>query len=163
MRSDYVVVGKISQLSGNPETIQQLISTAELKFSNIDKKVIRKIIVTSISLIAVGLIEAHGIPVSAATIGQQAIETAASPYSAPAQLGAITSFIKWLISIIRWMVSIVIGLIATYAGFKMSTDISGSGVSEAKKILKNCASGAFFVQFGATLADFFISKLSSFL
>lgn len=77
------------------------------------------------------------------------------------KLDSIFAFIDWLIWLARIIISSVIGLITTYAGWKWSTDLSSGGVSDAKKILKNCAWGMFWVQFGATIANFFVDKMQS--
>lgn len=91
------------------------------------------------------------------------ISFAAETYERPPELDPIFAYIDWLIWLFRVIVSSIIGLIATFAGYKWSTDLSPSGVSEAKKILKNCAVGLFYVQFGATIANYFVDKLQSFL
>lgn len=87
------------------------------------------------------------------------VALAGSPYKQPVNLNPVFEFVDWLIFMIRLITSVVIGLISTVAGYKWGTDISGSGQAEAKKILKNCASGLFWVWLGSTIVSVFVNKL----
>lgn len=80
-------------------------------------------------------------------------------YKEPVNLTPVFEFVDWLIFIIRLATSTIIGLISTVAGYKWGTDISGSGQTEAKKILKNCAAGLFWVWLGSTIVSVFVNKL----
>lgn len=80
-------------------------------------------------------------------------------YKEPVNLKPVFEFIDWLVFMVRLATSTVIGLISTVAGYKWGTDISGSGQAEAKKILKNCAAGLFWVWLGSTIVSVFVNKL----
>lgn len=169
--SDYVVVGKFSQINIEEIFSEKIIERVERSVSSkFNSKIVRSVIAAGIA-IAIGAIlqdttfaaEIHN---TFAGYDQAAVEVMARPngsgYSEPTQLHAILKFIDWLIFMVRWIVSSIIGLICSYAGHKWATDISGNGVAEAKKILKNCAVGVFWVQFGATIGNYFVDKLASF-
>lgn len=153
----YKVIGKISD-----DKVKSMFKVNSLEdvFSSLSEKTHYKRISKSIIIGAFTIVSMTMFGDTSFALGE---ELNTDKYKKPDDLDAIFAFIDWLILLTRIIVSSVIGLIATYAGHKWATDLSASGVSEAKKILKNCAWGLFVVHFGATIANFFINKLQSLL
>lgn len=172
MRNDYVVVGKFSEVNLEEIFGEKIVERIEKSInSKFSRSVIRSVVVAGIAVAFAAILQdttfAAEIHNTFANHTQATMEVMARPngngYSEPTQLRAILKFIDWLIFMVRWIVSSIIGLIATYAGYRWATDISGSGVADAKKILKNAAVGIFFVQFGAIIGNYFVDKLASFV
>lgn len=158
---DYVVIGKISEVDF--ESLLKEKINEKIEKPNVKKAIIKVLITTSAAILTASILEGCGIGNSAyaSTLNDSMVVGAAGAYKEPIQLRPVLNFIDWLIYMVRLIVSAVIGLIATYAGYKWSTDISGNGSSEAKKILKNSAIGLFWVHFGATIANFVVDKMKS--
>lgn len=150
MGKGYVIVGKF-----NDEHVKKMFNNEkdviieEKSLQN--KKILKGIIVTVLMLTVSSMLgdTVHANPYN---------EIENSPDIKP-----VLEFIDWLVYMLRWIFSSVLGLIATYAGYRWGTDISSSGVTEAKKILKNAAIGLFWVQFGASVVNFVLDKLQSFV
>jgi hypothetical protein len=164
MRSQYQVVGKISEISFNDLIVK------EEKTLNIDKKKLKMVALAAATILIASALQDHAFAASTAgdvihsftTHGGEAIPVNGT-YKAPSELKTLLSFIDWLIWLFRVIVSSVIGLIATYAGYKWSTDITGDGQNAAKKILKNCFVGAILVWTGTTIANYFVGVLNGLL
>lgn len=156
------VVGKISEIS-----INDLIIEKE-GLLNIDKKQLKIIALSAATILIASALQDHAFAAETASnvvhgiINHGAVEVSGA-YQAPSQLGTLLKFIDWLIWLFRVIVSSVIGLIATYAGYKWATDITGDGQTSAKKILKNCFIGALLCWTGTTIADYFVGVLNHLL
>lgn len=159
MKRDYEIIGKISQINEELILKKKLINSSIIKKVNFNPKLLKKILISTLTITAIAILESHGVSAH----GVNEFVTVTSQYQKPIKLESIVQFIDWLISLLRWFTTIVVGIIMTYSGYRYSTDISGSGVAEAKKIFKNCIVGLLLVYGGTSLTNFFIEKLTTFL
>ena len=159
MKKDYVVIGKLSEIS-----IEDLI-VGHGKEVRVDKKKLKKFLGSVLAVAVMSIITQDVVAAQEAfSISGETIEVAAvTQYKAPSQLSHLLQFIEWLIELLRLIVSSVAGLICTYAGYKWATAIESNGQETAKKILKNAFVGGLIVWTGASIADFFVSKMNQLL
>lgn len=159
MKKDYVVIGKLSEVS-----IEDLI-VGYGKEVRVDKKKLKRFLGSVLAVVVMSIITQDVVAAQEAfSINGETIEVAAvTQYKAPSQLSHLLQFIEWLIELLRLIVSSVAGLICTYAGYKWATAIESNGQETAKKILKNAFIGGLMVWTGTSIADFFVSKMNQLL
>lgn len=155
MRQQYIVVGKLSEIS-----IEDLVIEQNGKF-NIDSKKL-KIIVTGALSVAI-MLALQDVSMAATLPGVHDSVVAMATYKQPTQLQHLLQFVSWLIQLLRLIVSSVAGLICTFAGYKWATAVEGNGAETAKKILKNAFVGGLIVWTGTSIADFFVDKMNQIL
>jgi hypothetical protein len=152
----YIVVGRFSEIDLN---------NVFVKHNNepiINYNLLKKLVVSCVSIVLIGFL---GDFVSADSL--DSIEVFASneylDNHKPHKLDSIFSYIKWLGNLLKIIFSSVIGVIFSIAGWKWATDLSGSNQAEAKKIMKNCLIGGFFIWSGFTIGDIFVNKMEELL